>query len=124
MTKLYIIRGVPGSGKSTLARQLAGDQVYEADQWMTDGGEYRFDPSRLHFCHQSCQRAVAAALDQGVPVVAVANTFVKHRDYAPYVQMAQERGVEVEIVVASGSWENVHGVPAATVDRMRAQFQV
>ena len=125
MQKLYIIRGVPGSGKTTLAQQLAGSNYFEADQWMTSpDGTYKFDPSRLGYCHRMCQQAVAGALDSGAAVVAVSNTFVKRRDFLPYVRLAEDRGVEVEIVICDGRFGNVHGVPEATVERMRREFQM
>lgn len=91
---------------------------------MTDSdGNYKFDPSRLGYCHQQCQRDVQAALQAGIPVIAVSNTFVKKRDYAPYVRLARIFGAEVEIIVMSGNWGNVHNVPAETVERMRQQFE-
>jgi predicted kinase len=124
MQKLYIIRGVPGSGKTTRAQELAGMNYFEADQWMwNSAGEYQFDPSRLGYCHTMCKNSVRAALAAGLPVVAVSNTFVKKRDYMPYVKLAEEFGAEVEIIVMTGNWKNVHGVPEETVERMRRQFE-
>lgn len=124
MQKLYIVRGVPGAGKSTLAKQLAPNAHYEADAYMVDAnGEYAFDPKRLPEVHAMCLQAVRDALVAGVPVVAVANTFVKRWEYQRYVDLAMELGVAYEIIVCDGGYQNIHGVPGDVIQRMRANWE-
>jgi hypothetical protein len=36
---------------------------------------------------------------------------------------AKRRGINVRIVEATGSWPNVHGVPADAIERMRARWE-
>ena len=122
MNILYIIRGVPGSGKSTLAHKLT-DNVVEADQFMYEDGEYRWHPSKLHMAHQKCKETVEKYMQEGRPTIAVANTFIKVKDYQPYVDLAKEYNYKVEIKVCEGNYQNVHNVPKETVEKMRQKFQ-
>ena len=122
--RLILIRGLPGSGKTTLAKQLAPDCYHEADQYMTDGaGNYQFDPKRLRYAHGMCQKAVEKAMKQRTEVVVVSNTFVTRWEMAPYLRLAQNYGYEVEVIVATGTWQNVHGVPDEAVQRMREKWE-
>lgn len=119
---LYIIRGVPGSGKSTLAHKLT-DNVVEADQFMYEDGEYKWHPSKLHMAHQKCKDTVEQYMQEGRNIIAVANTFVKIKDYQPYVELANNYNYQVQIKVCDGNYQNVHNVPQETVDKMRKKFQ-
>jgi predicted kinase len=123
MPSLILVRGVPGSGKSTFSKNLVDFVHYETDMWMVDEvGEYKFSPSRLKECHNFCQTATRAALMGGNNVV-VSNTFIKKWEMAPYFEMAKELGVAVTVVRMENSFENVHGVPAATVKRMKMNIE-
>ena len=62
------------------------------------------------------------ALEAGCSVV-VANTFTRRWEMEPYLRAAKRRGVSVRIVEATGSWPNVHGVPAEAIERMRARWE-
>ena len=124
---LYIIRGVPGSGKTTLAAKMLDramiDSFYEADDHMVDdSGNYRFDPSRLKHCHNECQRSVRHAL-RNEWSVAVSNTFTRKWEMQPYLDMAEELGIQVTVLVCQGEFDNVHGVPADKVRVMRERFE-
>ena len=90
---LYIIRGIPGSGKTTLARKLAPDANYAADDYFYDSdGNYKFDVTKLDAAHKWCHKAVENAMINGVPVIAVNNTFVRKWEYADYIEMAEKLG--------------------------------
>lgn len=122
--KLLIIRGLPGSGKSTLGQKLAPGQVYEADQFRyNDKGEYIFDPSKNGEAHEKCFNATKQALLSGELVVAVCNTFIKRWEYMKYVNLAKELGVEYEIIVCTGKWNNIHGVDEETIARMKKNWE-
>jgi predicted kinase len=124
MTKLLIIRGLPGSGKSTLAAEMAPNACFEADTYMVDAsGDYEFDPSRLAEVHEKCFQAVREALVMGTPVVAVANTFTRTWEFAKYIDLAQELGADHEVIVCTGSYNNVHGVSPEMVQRMRERWE-
>lgn len=121
---LYIIRGVPGSGKSTLARKLAPNAAFEADAYMVDSkGNYAFNPKRLSEVHQKCYDAVRSALMAGSGPVAVANTFVKKWEYQKYVDLAIELGINYEIIVCDGGYQNIHGVPEEAIQRMKRNWE-
>ncbi len=77
----------------------------------------------LRWAHKSCQRKTELALSNGWDVV-VANTFLRWSHLHPYLNIAYHRGALVRILVAKGEYANVHGVPDATIDRMRKEFQV
>ncbi len=127
MTKLYIIRGIPGSGKTTLANTMFKhgmvDAHLEADMFMvgSDGG-YLFNPDLLSFAHDQCQRMTNAALQVGHKV-AVSNTFIRKWEMQAYIEMAENHGAPVTVLVCQGDYENIHGVPSHKVQRMRDKFE-
>ena len=119
---LYIIRGVPGSGKSTLAHQLS-KTVVETDDFMMVNGEYKYDKDKVYACHKKCFNKVLDYMAHNVSPIAVANTFIKKKDYKPYVDLAKEFGYDVEIKVCKGDYKNIHNVPQDRVEQMKSKFQ-
>lgn len=124
---LYIIRGIPGSGKTTLAKKLLSSGVvskhFEADMFMLNKqGNYEFNPKKLKDCHNNCFDKVKYALCSGVSVV-VSNTFTRHWEYLPYVDLAEELGCDYTMLVCQGNFENEHGVPAEVVSSMKSRFE-
>jgi predicted kinase len=123
MRQLYLIRGLPGSGKSTLAQQIA-DESFEADRYFMVGGEYKFDISHLQDAHHWCQAQVGAAMQRGVRVIAVSNTFVRRWEMLAYINMAKHHGYAVTEMTMSGPiYGTVHGVPDEKVEVMRARWE-
>ena len=123
---LFLVRGIPGSGKSTKARQLLmeglADVHFEADMYFEVNGEYVFDPSKIKDAHAWCQKETDAALATGKRVV-VSNTFVKKWEASTYFDLAAKHGVDVEVIVATGNYQNVHGVPAEVLLRMKENWE-
>ena len=120
---LYIIRGVPGSGKSTLAHKLT-DNVVEADQYFYDDeGNYNWSADKLNQAHNWCFYTVKKYMEEGRNKIAVANTFVKNKDYKRYVELAKEFDYKVDIRTCTGNYQNIHNVPDETVEKMRSKFQ-
>ena len=118
---LIVIRGLPGSGKSTMAREFSteGYRHFEADMYLTDEtGVYQYDPPKIKEAHEWCQEQTREALGRGERVV-ISNTFVKRWELAPYLAMTKDH----TIITARGEWENVHGVPAEVIERMRASWE-
>lgn len=131
MKKLVIIRGIPGSGKSTHANKLIkGYQTdgritahFEADMFFTsEDGSYHWNPKQISLAHQWCQNKVRESL-RNCDVVIVSNTSVKNRDVDVYVEIAREAGAKYEIHRMFGKYQNVHEVPAETVQRMLDSFE-
>lgn len=122
MCDLILVRGLPGSGKSTIAKGLNLDFHFEADQFFMVDGVYKFDANRLHLAHQWCQDQTREKLAMGGRV-AVSNTFTTIRELRPYFDIARERGITPNVILAQNSFNNVHNVPQEALDRMRARFQ-
>lgn len=125
---LTIVRGLPGSGKSTLASRLASKvtnrvaYVFEADQYFERDGSYKFDASKLKEAHQWCQAITEHNLKNGGAVF-VANTFTQRWEYQPYLDMAKELGVKVQVIDVHGDFGSIHGVPEETMTRMRNRWE-
>ena len=129
--KLTLIRGIPGSGKSTLALKILNAQdTYtgsnvrhlEADMYFITNGLYKFDPEKLKEAHAWCFDQTKQGLQQGKHII-VSNTFIKSWEIQPYIQLAKKTGAFLEIHEATGSFQNIHGVPEQTIDRMKSDWE-
>lgn len=120
---LYVVRGLPGAGKSTLGAVLAKSHCYAADDWMVDeNGEYKFDPTKLNYCHNSCFSAVCGEMKVNTPTVAVCNTFSQEWEFARYINAAYAHGYMPIVLNVASLNGNVHGAPTEQVLRMHARF--
>lgn len=123
---LMLIRGLPGSGKSTLAQKLCqnGDLIHiEADMFMTDrNGKYSFSPAKLADVHARCERETRQNLENGHSVV-VANTFSQVWEMQPYLDMARERKIPVQIIECQGQFKSIHDVPERGIATMRNRWE-
>jgi len=128
-----LIRGLPGSGKSTLAQQLCFSLSYpqdetsipwfEADQWFSRNGEYKFIGAELGTAHGWCQDHTEQAMLQGCNTVIVSNTFVHRWELAVYHSLAERFGYKVQEIICKGDFGNVHNVPEETLRRMAQNFE-
>lgn len=129
--KLHLIRGLPGSGKSTLAARIAGEHVFEADQYFMVNGAYTWRGDRIKDAHADCQRRVAEAMFQGLTPLAVSNTFVKLKMMEPYEQLATQYGYTIHVTDLFDSGltndelyaRNVHNVPLSQLEKMRQGYE-
>lgn len=129
---LYLIRGLPSSGKSTLANRLRDCGMvfagHSADDYHAENGG--FDWRNLEAAHRQCQDRVMIDLEYGQSV-AVANTFVTKQSIRPYIDIAANRGARVIVIDCYDGGmsdsqlaaKNVHGVPEATIAKMRRQWE-
>lgn len=123
---LIIVRGIPGSGKSTFAKEIVkmfpDDSVYwESDMFFMHNGVYCWKPNKVHLAHRWCQRKVEKSFD-AVDIVVVSNTFTTESEMKFYLDFAKENGISVQIVRMENRFENEHGVPDATLEKMKARF--
>lgn len=122
---LIIIRGLPGSGKSTLAKAYVerGYKHFEADMYFIDkDGQYNFDSSKIRYAHAWCEAMVFNSLLEGSNVV-VSNTFVRRWEFKSYITFCNDNNIPYGIIVAQGSYFNIHGVPDEVIKRMRRNWE-
>lgn len=126
--KMFILmRGHPGAGKSTKANQIrnafSSSIVHSTDFYWSQDGQYSFDWKKLEQAHKWTLAQVCCSMIEEIEVVVLDNTNIKKEHYQPYLDKAQKYGYDVFQVVCSGSFNNVHGVPVQTVERMKVQFE-
>lgn len=128
MAKLIIIRGIPGSGKSTFAKQLMKHypkneiEHFESDQFFMDNGVYKFDFQKLPTAHLVCLRNTQDALLNDKTVI-VSNTFTTRKEMKPYLKFAEENNIETIIYRCTGNYQNQHGVPVETLEKMKRNLE-
>ena len=121
---LYIIRGVSGSGKTEFAESL-GCEMVAADDFFMEGEQYVFDASLLSDAHEACQMAVAVYMGQGVPKIAVHNTFTTEKEIRPYQGLAARYGYQVFCLVVENrhGGRSVHEVPEEVLTRQENRLR-
>lgn len=123
--KLFIIRGLPGSGKSTYAVQQNfmsnnNSNIFEADHFFDNPAnlvDYRFDASLLQYAHTKCLGDTAYHLRWKGDAY-VANTFTQWWEIEKYLLMAKALGCDTEIVLCTGGYDSIHGVPDDVLTKM------
>jgi len=133
--KLILLRGPSGSGKSTIARHLGQrdgvrSSVHETDQYFMTQDGYSFDPKKLPRAHAWNQEQVRTQMENGVPLVIVSNTFIKHWEMEPYFKLAGELGYKTEMICTPRPWNanvllgrNKHNVPLSVIERHISDYQ-
>jgi predicted kinase len=122
---LYLFRGICGAGKTTAAKSL-GLMTFEADQFFMEDGEYKFDPTKLREAHQWCKDQVEYVMINGMPKVAVSNTFTQEWEMTPYFELASKYGYMVITMVVENrhGGTNEHGVPDDKLEIMKNRFEI
>lgn len=125
MKTLIIVRGVSGAGKSTLANTICND-VYSADDYFMENGEYKFNPKKLKDAHAWCKSKVESAMEWNIDLVAVANTFTREWEMQAYFDLAKQYGYVVHTIIVENrhGGKNCHGVPEHALQSMRDRFEV
>ena len=126
MKELFLLRGLPGAGKSTLANSIGGSHM-EADKYFIDGGEYKFDASKLKEAHAWCQFIVEEEMNYlKEERITVSNTFTQEWEMQPYFDLAEKYGYRVYSLIVENrhGGVNEHGVPEEKLVQMKNRFEV
>lgn len=124
--KLIVMKGLPGAGKSTFLDRLQCPPVTvcSADHhFIQADGSYKFDPKQIGAAHTACFRKFSHLLEAGTSPLAVDNTNLSWWEMSRYVEAGLAAGYNVEVIdlqvaPAVAASRNVHGVPAASIDKM------
>jgi len=128
--KLILLRGPSGTGKSTIANTLSAS-CHETDNFfVNEKGVYSFEASLITRAHKWNQQEVRKKMLCKAPLVIVSNTFIKHWEMSPYLNLAKELGYDVKIIRTPGPWQadvlfkrNKHNVPFHVIQRQINSFQ-
>jgi len=136
--KCTILAGPSGAGKSTYAETFKppiNAEVVSADDFFTTNNGYEFKPEELPAAHNYCMRRFVEICQEmarsnrnpETKHIIVDNTNTTVAEIAPYYQVAQAYGFEVEVIVfilrpAKAAARNVHGVPEIAVLNQSARI--
>lgn len=126
---MILMQGAQGSGKSTTAailmdvlRHVVPVFTVSADYFFMGYGEYRFNAVNLPNAHEWCRRIAIKHMDAGESVI-VDNCNATQKHAQPYIDMAKAAGATVVVVRRTGRYQNIHGVPEETVERVRQSLE-
>lgn len=107
--ELIIMRGLPSCGKSYVAEQLAAGKnvICSADHFFgKTPKEYvaNFSPDKLAQAHAACQEKARKLMSEKSEIVIIDNTNCSSREYATYIEMANEYGYEYRFEYPTSKW--------------------
>lgn len=124
--ELVLVRGAPGSGKSTLAHKIGnqfGYSVQENDAFFTDkNGKYEFDIAYHQHAKDVCFEKTRESLNLGKSAI-VANTFTTLKEMEPYLDLAHQQNIKVNVIEMELQYNNVHSVPDFVVKDKLDKFE-
>lgn len=142
VNRFIIMRGLPGSGKSHLAQRIWADAkirrwisayVLSTDQyWYRPDNFYDFNASLLPVAHAwNITRAHKIARISRTQIIIIDNTNIKLEHIKPYITGLTKRW-RIEYMLPDTPWawdveechrRCQHGVPLATIQRMKDQYE-
>ncbi|MBL0316430.1 MAG: AAA family ATPase [Flavobacteriales bacterium] len=127
---LIILRGLPGSGKTTLAHLISADgqhPVFGIDDYFTDGdGNYHFDHLKNHLAYKHCETRTKQAMEDGLPIIILDNTYTLEWEIEPYFKLASDMGYQVHVMTVENRHhgQNTHGIPDDQIEKMKSKYKV
>ena len=128
---LYCVRGVSGAGKTSLVANLIltlpnAVMVAADDEFSLPDGGYSFEPNRLPYAHRNCLKRAEQALADDVEHVFVCNTFTQEWEMKNDFDIAISHDCRIVTLIVENrhGGKNVHGVPEATLTKMKNRFDV
>lgn len=129
MAEMILIIGIPGSGKSTKAREIIEQYTnnnlpivhYEADMFFERNGKYNFNPKLLSQAHLWCQKKTKEAMQNNINVI-VSNTSLTPKERRIYIELAKIYRYNVKVITMTNEFQNIHGVPKETLERMKQRY--
>ena len=133
--KVIILRGLPGSGKSTIAKQLHeasnSSIILSTDEFFYKDGVYNWTPELSPRMHLANQFRFIGAMLNGVDQIIIDNTNIHLYAMNRYLRlMLLFKEYEAEIIHVRTKLNdvelaerNIHGVPRATITKMRMDFE-
>jgi predicted kinase len=95
---------------------------FEADMFHVRNGVYDWQASKARQGHEWCLNQTRESLNKGKSVI-VANTFTTYQELAPYLELAEELDVEVEVIKCMGEFDSEHNVPESTLRKMADRWE-
>jgi predicted kinase len=121
MSQLILIRGCSGSGKSTLAKTYDCFHL-EADKFFIVDGEYQWSGDRIKQAHEFIGELAEKIMSTEADLV-ISNTFTTLKEFAKYIELAEEFCYKIKVIRCTGTYGNTHGVPEETLAKMANRFQ-
>ena len=121
---LIFFRGLPGSGKSHLAKRYFGGLLHlEADMFCFKDGIYVFSKDQLKVNHALCQAFCNDALKFTGCDVMVSNTFTRHWEIEPYLNLAKEHQQPYQIFSVESPSVVARDVPLNIIATMKERWE-
>ena len=132
---LILIRGLSSSGKTDLADIIVGESedrmsLSVQDFFVSDEGEYHFEPAQLKPAHEWCVDSCEDLLSEGHSVVVVHNCFTRKWEVDPYMELGNRFGYRIHVINLYDrglndlelSQVNVHDINPNTIQKQRQRW--
>ena len=105
---------------------MLGKAICCADDYYVHGGEYKWNADDIRKAHEWCQRKCRRFMKVQVEHIIITNTSTTERELKPYYDLAKQFRYKIYSIVIENrhGGVNIHGVPEATLEKMRARFNI
>lgn len=109
-------------------------RIKEADKFFTYDSKYQWNGEFIRHAHQWClAEAIRHLFIIDDDLVIVSNTFTRISEMQPYIVLAEQHNLQLEVVEPTTSWakdpeecfrRNTHNVPLETIQRMLNRWEI